>query len=63
MLLLWWHLGQKSQENISIYDISYKNLIYAKPLCLRSANVDGFFKVYDGTKYLIFTTRLDILLE
>ena len=49
MLLLWWHLGEKSQENISIYDISYKNLIYAKPLCLRSANVDGFFKVYDGT--------------
>ena len=35
-----------------VYDISYKTLIDAKPLRLRFDKVDGFIRVYDGTKYL-----------
>ena len=37
---------EKSNENISIYDISYKTLI-------RFEKVNGFVRVYEGTKYLI----------
>ena len=43
---------EKSNENILVYDISYKNLI-AKPLCIRFVKIDGFIRVYDGTRYLV----------
>ena len=46
-------LDEKWYENILIYDISYKTLIGAKPLSIRSGNVDGFIRVYDGTRYLV----------
>ena len=42
----------KSHENILIYDISYKNLIGSKPLCVRFDKIDGFIRIYDGIKYL-----------
>ena len=36
-----------------ICDIPYKSLIGAKPLDIRSNKIDGFIRVYDGTRYLI----------
>ena len=66
-------LDEKSYENILVYNISYKTLIEAKPLRIKFHKIDGFFRVYDGTRYLVlfgsekydisFTTgtELDIL--
>ena len=45
-------LDEKSYENILIYDISYKTLIGAKPLRIWFSKLDGFIKVYNGTRYL-----------
>ena len=46
-------INEKSYENILFYDISYKTLIGAKPLCIRLDKVDRFIRVYDGTRYLV----------
>ena len=46
-------IDEKSCKNILVYDISYKNLIVAKPLLIWFDNTDGFIKVYDGTKNLV----------
>ena len=46
-------IDEKPYENISVYNISYKTLIGAKPLRIRSDKVKGFIRVYDGTKYLV----------
>ena len=35
-----------------IYDISYKTLIDPKPLSIRFDKIDGFIRIYDGTRYL-----------
>ena len=35
-----------------IYDISYKTLIGPKPLLIRFDKIDGFIRIYDGTRYL-----------
>ena len=43
-------LDKKSYKNILVYDISYKTLISAKPLCIMFDKVDI---VYDETRYLI----------
>ena len=40
-------LDEKSQENILIYDISYKTLIGAKPLRIRFHKIDGLIRTYD----------------
>ena len=44
-------IDEKSYENILVYNISYKRLI--KPLRITFNKIDGFIKVYDGTKYLV----------
>ena len=44
---------EKSHENILIYDISYKTLIGPNPLCIRLDKIDGFIRIYDGTRYLV----------
>ena len=44
----------KSHENILVYNTSYKTLIDVKPLCIRFEKIDGFNRVYDGTRYLVF---------
>ena len=44
---------EKSSESILVYEISYKNLIGGKPLRVRFVKVDGFIKVYDGTRHLV----------
>ena len=44
-------------------------MIIAKPLCIRFDKIDGFIRVYDGTRYLelekiiLFITGLNILKE
>ena len=40
-------------ENILIYNISYKTLMGAKPLRIRFDKINGFIRVYDGTRYLV----------
>ena len=45
-------IDKNSFENILIYDISYKNLIDPKPLRIRFDKINGFIRIYDGTRYL-----------
>ena len=52
-MILIFYLDEKSLENILIYNISHKTFIGAKPLHIRFDKVDGFIRVYDGTKYLV----------
>ena len=40
---------KKSYKNILIYDVTYKTLIGIK------VKIDGFNRVYDGTRYLVFS--------
>ena len=46
-------LDEESQENILIYNVSYKTLIGTKPLHIKFNNVDGFIRDYDQTKHLV----------
>ena len=38
--------------HILVYNISYKNLI-GKPFTIRCDELDGFIRIYDGTRYLV----------
>ena len=42
----------KKHEIILIYDILYKTLIGLKPFCIRFDKIDGFIRIYDGTRCL-----------
>ena len=46
-------IDEKLYENTLVYNISYKNLIGAKPLLIRFDKIDGFIRGYDGTRYLV----------
>ena len=46
-------IDEKSQENILIHNSSYKTLIGAKPLSIRFNEINGFIRVYNGTRYLV----------
>ena len=46
-------MDEKSHGNILIYNISYKTLIGPKSLRIRFDKIDGFLRIYDGTRYLI----------
>ena len=46
-------IDKKSYKNFSVYNISYKGFIDSKPLHIRFDRVDGFIKVYNGTRYLV----------
>ena len=46
-------LNEKSYGNILIYNISYKTWVGVKPFCIRFDKIDGFFRVYDETRYLV----------
>ena len=46
-------VDEKCRENILISDISYKILIGAKPLRTRFDKINGFIRIYDGTRYLV----------
>ena len=61
-------MDEKSNENILNYDIPYKTSIVPKPLRIGFNKIDGFIRIYDGTRYflvlkimMLFTTELDIL--
>ena len=45
-------IDEKSNENILVYNISYQNLI-VKPLRIRFDKIDGFIRVYNGTRYVV----------
>ena len=45
-------INEKSNKNVLVNDISNKNLFGSKPLPIRFDEVDGFIRVYDGTRYL-----------
>ena len=56
-------IDEKSHENLWNNDVSYKTFIGSKPLRIRFDKIDGFIRIYDGTRYLtLFTTELDVLL-
>ena len=44
---------EKSYKKILVYNISRKSLISAKPSHINFDKIDGFSRVYDGTRYLI----------
>ena len=46
-------VNEKLYGNILVYHISSRTLIDAKPLRFRLDKVDGFIRVYDGTKHLL----------
>ena len=46
-------VDEKSHENILIYDISCKTLAGPKPLRIRFDKIDGYIRIYDGTRYLV----------
>ena len=46
-------IDEKSYESILVCNISYKSLIDSKPLRVRFDKIDGFIRVYDGTRYLV----------
>ena len=46
-------IGRKSHENTLVSDISWKRLIGAKLLRIRNDKVDGFIRVYDGTRFSV----------
>ena len=52
-------IDEKSYENIFVYIISYKTLIDVKPLRIRFDKINGFIRVYDGTRYLLTAGKLD----
>ena len=45
-------IDEKSYENTLIFNILYKTLIDSKPLRTRFDKIDGFIRIYDGTRYL-----------
>ena len=46
-------LDEKSHKRILVYDILHKTWVGAKALLIGFDNVDGFIRVYDGTRYLV----------
>ena len=43
-------IDEKSQENTLFYNILYKTLVDAKQLRIRFEKIDGFIRIYDGTR-------------
>ena len=46
-------IGKKSQEYVLTYIISHETLIGPKPLRIRFDEINGFIRIYDGTRYLV----------
>ena len=46
-------LREKSYEKILMYDVLYKTLIGAKPLCIIFDKVNEFIRDFDRMKYLV----------
>ena len=60
-------IDEKSHENISMCDISYKTLIGSNPFRIRFDKIDGIIRIYEGTRYITLfgsenrMIKLDIL--
>ena len=46
-------IDKKSCKYISVYNILCKTLFGVKPLPIRFNKIDGFSRIYDGTRYLV----------
>ena len=46
-------IDEKPYENTLVYNISYKTLIGPKGLHVRLDKIDGFIRVYEGTRFLV----------
>ena len=46
-------LYKENNENILIFDISYKTSTGPKPLRIRFDKIDGFIKIHDKIRYLV----------
>ena len=46
-------IDEKPFENILVYNILYNTLIDDKPLRIRFKKINGFIRVYDGTRYSV----------
>ena len=44
-------IDENSHKNILTYDISCKTLFGLKPLCIKFNKINGFIRIYDGTRY------------
>ena len=52
-------IDEKSYENILVYNISYITLNGAKPLRISFNKLEGFLKIYDGTRNsVLFGTEI-----
>ena len=47
-------LDETKYENILIYDSSYKTFMGSKPSRSKFDKIDGFIKIYNGIRYLVF---------
>ena len=54
-------VDEKSNQNILIYDISHKTFLGAKPLCIRSDEIDRFIEIYNGIRYLVFWVIVSLM--
>ena len=45
-------IDEKSHQNMFIYGISYKALTDPKPFHIRFDKIDGFIRIFDGTRCL-----------
>ena len=54
-------LEEKSYKFFLIYNISYKTYTGSKPLGIWLDNIDGFIKIYDGTRYLVLFVLKDMM--
>ena len=50
LVIFYWII--KSQESLLIYDVAYRNLYGAKPLCISFDKIGGYIRKYDITNYL-----------
>ena len=46
-------IDEKLYKNILVHNISCKTLIGPKPLRIKFNKIDGFIRVYDGTRCLV----------
>ena len=46
-------LYKGKNENILVYDISYKTPAGAKALCIRYNETDGFIRIHNKMRYLV----------
>ena len=58
-------IDEESHKNILICGISYRKLIGAKPLRIRFDKIDGFIRIYNGSRYfnIVWLLKIRCLLK